>query len=122
MEVATQLLKNFYIFPSLLSKIGNLPAYFKQDGAPPHYGIEVRQYLNQLLPNAWIGRRGLVEWPPRSPDLPPLDFYLWGHLKVMVYQESMRDLNHMKDCIINLFAQISKDELLRVAVRELKVP
>ena len=52
------------IFPSLLSANGNLPAYFQQDGAPPHYGIQVRQYLNQLLPDAWIGRRGPVEWPP----------------------------------------------------------
>jgi hypothetical protein len=23
--------------------------------------------------------------PPRSPDLSPLDFYLWGHLKTSVY-------------------------------------
>jgi hypothetical protein len=26
-----------------------------------------------------------VSWPPRSPDLNPLDFYLWGHLKSLVY-------------------------------------
>jgi hypothetical protein len=24
-------------------------------------------------------------WPPRSPDLNPLDVYLWGHLKTLVY-------------------------------------
>ena len=102
------------IFPSLLSANGNLPVYFQQDGAPPHYGIQVRQYLNQLLPDAWIGRRGPVEWPPRSPDLTPLDFYLWGHLKAMVYQESIRNVNHLKDRIINSFAQISPDVLLRV--------
>jgi hypothetical protein len=26
----------------------------------------------------WIGRRGPTAWPPFSPDLNPLDFYLWG--------------------------------------------
>jgi hypothetical protein len=26
-----------------------------------------------------------VAWPPRSAYLNPLDFYLWGHLKSMVY-------------------------------------
>jgi hypothetical protein len=26
-----------------------------------------------------------VAWPPRSPDLNHLDFYLWGHLKSLVY-------------------------------------
>ena len=49
--------------------------YFQQDGAPPHYGINVRQYLNEVFPDRWIGRRGHIEWPPRSPDLTPLDFF-----------------------------------------------
>ena len=101
------------IFPSLLSENGNFPA-FPARWCPPHYGIQVRQYLNQILPDAWIGRRGPVEWPHRSPDSTPLDFYLWGHLKAMVYQENIRDINHLKDRIINSFAQISPDVLLRV--------
>lgn len=49
--------------------------YFQQDGAPPHFSLEVRAYLDELLPERWIGRRGPVEWPPRSPDLTPLDFF-----------------------------------------------
>jgi hypothetical protein len=24
-------------------------------------------------------------WPPRSPDLNPLDFSLWGHFKTLAY-------------------------------------
>jgi hypothetical protein len=40
-----------------------------------------------------------MEWPPRSPDLSPLDFYLWGHLKAMVYQEKIRNMNHLKESI-----------------------
>jgi hypothetical protein len=31
-----------------------------------------------------MGRCGPTAWPPRSPDLNPLDFYLWGHLKTLV--------------------------------------
>ena len=82
---------------------------FQQDGAPIHYGIQVRQYLNQILPDAWIGRHGLVKWPSRSPDFTLLDFYLWDHLKAMVYQENIRDINHL-----NSFAQIFPAVLLRV--------
>jgi hypothetical protein len=33
----------------------------------------------------WIGRGGPTAWPPRSPDLNPLDLYLWGHLETLVY-------------------------------------
>jgi len=39
-----------------------------------------------VLPNRWLGRRGPVAWPPRSPDLTPLDYYLWGHMKTLVYE------------------------------------
>ena len=28
---------------------------------------------------------GPVAWPPRSSDLNPLDFYLWGRLKALIY-------------------------------------
>ncbi|GBM88486.1 hypothetical protein AVEN_269361-1 [Araneus ventricosus] len=29
-------------------------------------------------PDRWIGRGGPVLWPPRSPDLTPLDFFPMG--------------------------------------------
>jgi len=46
----------------------------------------VRDYLNESFPNRWLGRGGPVAWPPRSPDLTPLDYYLWGHMKTLVYE------------------------------------
>jgi hypothetical protein len=76
--------------PSLLNEDGKFPVYLQQDGAPLHYGICVRRWLDQQFPASWVGRSGPVEWPPRSPDHSPLDFYLWGHLKAMVYHEKYK--------------------------------
>lgn len=59
--------------------------WFMHDGAPAHTSLVVREYLNARFPNRWIGQHGPVAWPPRSPDLNPLDFYLWGHVKSVVY-------------------------------------
>ena len=42
--------------------------------------------LNASFPNRWIGRGGPIEWPPRSPDLTALDYYIWGHMKTLVYE------------------------------------
>lgn len=76
---------------NLLDLIEHLPLairrnmYFMHDGAPPHFSVAVRNHLNNVFPNRWIGRGGYIAWPPRSPDLTPLDFYLWGHLKTLVY-------------------------------------
>jgi hypothetical protein len=59
--------------------------WYMHDGAPPHFDRLVRQHLTNVFGDRWIGRGGPVLWPPRSPDLNPLDFFLWGHLKNNVY-------------------------------------
>jgi len=33
----------------------------------------------------WIGRGGPMARPPRSPDLRPMHFFLWGHIKALIY-------------------------------------
>lgn len=32
-----------------------------------------------------MGTGGPVFWSPRSPDLTPMDFFLWNYLKNLVY-------------------------------------
>ena len=49
---------------------------FQQDGAPPYWGSDVRQFLDATFPNMWIGRDGPTPWPPRSPDITPLTFFM----------------------------------------------
>ncbi|PNF18244.1 hypothetical protein B7P43_G16457, partial [Cryptotermes secundus] len=56
--------------------------HIQQDGAPPHYLGEVREYLNARFPRRWIGRAAPIAWPPRSSDLTPLVFFLWGFVTV----------------------------------------
>ncbi|MVN24214.1 hypothetical protein GO639_03435 [Staphylococcus aureus] len=47
------------------------------DGCSVHYARAVRQWFEEHFPNRWIGRgRLFIEWPPRSPDLTVLDFFL----------------------------------------------
>ncbi|ERL93783.1 hypothetical protein D910_11069 [Dendroctonus ponderosae] len=52
--------------------------WFQHDGAPPHNFSQVRNHLDVTFPGAWIGRNGPILWPPRSPDLSPLDFFWCG--------------------------------------------
>lgn len=87
---------------------------FQQDGAPPHYALAVRAYLDDEFPDRWIGRRGSIEWPPRSPDLSPLDFFLWGHLKSKVYETPPADLAELRQRIIEECAKITPEMLANV--------
>jgi hypothetical protein len=60
--------------------------WFQQDGAPAHYANETKQLLQDHFHGRIVSRGFDVEWPPRSPDLTPCDFYLWGVVKDMVYR------------------------------------
>lgn len=69
---------------------------FQQDGAPAHYTRNVREWLNEHFRNRWIGRGTIADqpfmataWPPRSPDLTPMDFYAWGFMKSYVYESKI---------------------------------
>ena len=63
--------------------------YFQHDGAPSHYARHVVQNLNDTFPNRWIGRGITINWPPRSPDLTPLDFCLRIWMKTEVYRRKV---------------------------------
>lgn len=86
--------------------------WFQQDGAPPHFGIEVREFLNQTFPGRWIGRRGTIEWPARSPDLNPLDFFLWGHTKNLIYKNRPQNVEELQARILHEIQNISQNAIV----------
>ena len=95
--------------PTLLEDVPfNIRAamWFQHDGAPPHFGRQVRSWLNQRYRDRLIGRGGPVSWPPRSPDLNPLDFYLWGHMKGLVYATEVTTRDELLDRIHEAAAAI----------------
>lgn len=88
------------ILPGLLEDIPlNVRAnmWFLHDGCPAHFDRGVTHHLNNTFPERWIGRGGFISWPPRSPDLNPVDFFVWGYLKAIVYAtevDTIEDLRH----------------------------
>lgn len=74
-------------------------SWFMHDGAPAHFSIAVRQHLDVVYPGHWIGREGPQPWPPRSPDLNPCDFCIWGHLKSLVYTTPVEDVENLRNRI-----------------------
>ena len=53
--------------------------------------------LNEKFPGRIISRNSEVNWPPRSCDLTPLDFFLWGYLKSKVYANKPTTVQQLKD-------------------------
>lgn len=89
---------DFYDFLMELPLAQRQNLYFQLDGAPAHNSLIVRNFLNVNFPMKWIGRNSPLEpWPPRSPDITPCDFFLWGYLKNKVY--ATRPRNRQELCI-----------------------
>ena len=61
-----------------------------------------REFLNNNYINGWggIDRGGPIAWPARSPDLNPLNFYLWRHLKTLVYDTPVATVEVFRNRII----------------------
>lgn len=86
--------------------------YFQQDGHPAHRTNAVVDALNEKFPGRWIGLRGPIEWPPRSPDLTLCDCFLWGYLKEVVYAEPRpQNVEQLKEKIIAACATITPEML-----------
>jgi len=100
------LLSDFAI-PSLMTLPNWGDIIWQQDGAPAHWATRVRAYLDEIFGMNWIGRDGPIRWPARSPDLTPLDFFVWGHLKDKVYRTRPQTLDALRNEIIQECAGIN---------------
>lgn len=103
-ETYLQMLKD-YVWPQVKGK----RLYFQQDGASAHYATVVRQWLDQKFTDRWIGRRGPIEWPARSPDLTPPDFFLWGYLKDIVYRDRPSNYDQLRRKIQEACSEIDAE-------------
>ncbi|CAH8494003.1 unnamed protein product [Dicrocoelium dendriticum] len=94
--------------------------WWQQDGAPAHSAQTVRQFLDDTFGHRWIGRGGPMEWPARSPDMNPLDFFLWGYLKRRVYKVKPTCVEELKRSIVEECRAISVDALQRVIANSIR--
>jgi len=61
--------------------------------ATPHATMDI---LHERFEDMVISREGDVNWPPRSCDLTPLDFFLWDYLKSQVYMNKPQTIDALK--------------------------
>ena len=65
--------------------------WFQQDGATCHTARLTIDLLRGEFGEHFISRSVLVNWPPRSYDLTPLDSFLWGYVQAHVYAMSRKN-------------------------------
>ncbi|GFY17830.1 uncharacterized protein TNCV_1075651 [Trichonephila clavipes] len=70
--------------------------------------------LKDTLGDRLISRFGPVNWNPRSCDLTPLDYFLWGYVKSLVNADKPQTHDHLEDNIRRVIADIRPQMLEKV--------
>ncbi|GFU00209.1 DUF4817 domain-containing protein [Trichonephila clavipes] len=93
---------------------GHNELWFQQDGATCHTARATIDLLKDTFGDRLISRFGPVNWSPRSCDLTPLDYFLWGYVKSLVYADKPQTLDHLEDNIRRVIADIRPQMLEKV--------
>ena len=84
--------------------IGNI--WFQQDGATCRTAEATLDVLSLVFEDHIISRRADVVWPPRSCNLTPLNYYLWGAVKDKCYADKSETIHALKDNIRKAIGEI----------------
>ena len=106
------MITNFFL--PQLEGINGAEMWFQQDGATCHTARETINLLQETFEERIISRNGPVNWPPRSCDLTPLDYFLWGYVKSLVYADKPATLEHLEANIRRVITEIQPVVLQRV--------
>ena len=82
--------------------------YFQQDGATCHTSNESMAEIESFFNDRIISK---ALWPPRSPDLSPPDFFLWGAFKGKSYANNPRTIQELENNIRREISAISEEVL-----------
>ncbi|GFV90136.1 DUF4817 domain-containing protein [Trichonephila clavipes] len=88
--------------------------WFQRYGATCHTARATIDLLKDTFGDRLISRFGPVNWPPRSCDLTPLDYFLWSYVKSLVYADKPQTLDHLEDNIRRVIADIRPQMLEKV--------
>ena len=73
--------------------------YFRKDGATCHTSGETIGLLREKFPGRVISLNGVYNWPLKSCNLTPLDFFFWGYVKNKVYAHAPQSIQERKEKI-----------------------
>ncbi|GFW70313.1 uncharacterized protein TNCV_5131391 [Trichonephila clavipes] len=96
------------VLPVLLQSVSaNIKArmWFQHDGVPAHFSADVLSALETAYPRRWIGRGGPENWPARLSDISYLDFFLWDHMKSLVYASFLDS----DESLVAMIAVVARD-------------
>ena len=88
--------------------------YFQQDGATAHTTRENLAFLREYFDDRLISLHTEVEFPPRSPCLTIMDYFIFPYLKNKIFANPILNLQELQQRIVQQCATITPEMLQNV--------
>ena len=92
----------------------HLDVQFQQDDATAHTSLAARDCLKNNFGNKNISHLIDFPLPDKSPDLSPLDFFLWGYIKENVFKSNPNTIDDFKQVTSEVIYSINQDVFVAV--------
>lgn len=109
------------VFPLMMLMLGRAVwgrTWWQQDGAKPHQARMVMQWLDGIFGERLLALKSLrgVDWAPSSPDMNPVDYYLWPRMKSLTYAPPPPTMTRLRRKITVVFGGIPAEEVSRAVL------
>ena len=91
--------------------------YFMLDEAAPYTVISSKYVLSDIFQDRLIGKVFTISWPPYSPDLTPIDFWLWPKLKAIIFSKRhklLTSVRGLKLAMMHAFRRLQSENFAHV--------
>ena len=88
--------------------------WLQQDGVTCYTARETMDLLRSRFGEQFISRLGPMDWPPRSCDITPLGFYLYGHVKSKCFLDKPATIEALEVNITEVISEIPTEVVEQV--------
>ncbi|KAJ8892186.1 hypothetical protein PR048_004766 [Dryococelus australis] len=95
---------NYKTLPALLEGVPLVVSrdiWFHHNVSPAHSSATAKAHMNVAFDTTCIDYHSSIEGPRHSPKLSPLDLFVWGHLKSLVYKTPVTQLDNLSSRIMH---------------------
>ncbi|QQP50248.1 Transposable element tcb2 transposase [Caligus rogercresseyi] len=98
------------VFPALDATYGQGNWVWTQDGAPSHTSDAVQKYIISKLSSKGFWSKEM--WPPSSPNLNPLDYFVWTHVEQRACATSHPNVDALKASVNKVWAAMNTNDIV----------
>lgn len=82
----------------------NMDFIFHQDSAPSHMSKATAEFMEGK-----IKVLAKEEWIPKSPDAAPMDYFVWGYLKRLLWAKKVKDMAGLKRALQKVWRELPQN-------------